>query len=54
MCGSANHVLIPPHPPTQCHVHSRMQKMTTVASLSDAWHLKQVPGFHSVPGPKNE
>ena len=31
----------PPHPPMQCYVDSMMQKMTTVASLSDARHLKQ-------------
>ena len=42
MC--TNDVIIPPHPPhptTQCYFQSRMQKMTTVASLSDARHQKQ-------------
>ena len=30
-----------PHPPTQCYVDSMIQRMTTVASLPDARHLKQ-------------
>ena len=45
MCGCANDVVTPPHPhphpPTQCYVDSMLQKMTTVASLPDARHLKQ-------------
>ena len=42
ICGRANGVIIPPHPtPTQCYVDSMMQKMTTVASLSDARRQKQ-------------
>ena len=48
VCGSASDVIIPPHstpphPPTQCYFHSRMQKMTTVASLPDARHQKHAP-----------
>ena len=41
MCGSVNDVTIPPHPT----FHSRMQKMTTVASVSDARHHKHIINY---------